>query len=493
MFTFVLMRVIAVFLLVAANGFFAAAEYALVSIRDTRVAQLINEQRAGARIIRKLHGKLDEVLNGIQIGVTMASLALGWIGEESLARVIEVPLARLPHAVVFAHLLASALAFCAITYMHVILGEVVPKSIALQKSEQVALAVAAPLDLFITVFSPITRAMAASTGGVLRLFGWTQFRQGGVHTPEELKLSISASQRRGLISVAQQEILHRALDLESITVREVMVPRPDIFSLPSSLPLDEAAPRVIEEQHSRIPIYDFARGPEAIIGVLYSKDLMRWMQFRQRRGAGRLVPRLTVSHLMRDVLLVPETEPLLDLFEEFQRRRRHLAVVVDEHGSTAGVISVEDVLEQLVGELEDEFDVVDRTTAVDPASMLLDASLNLRDLELQYALFLPRDEGFETLAGFVLARLQRIPQQGDSFLYQQHRFTVVSMEERRVGKVRIELLAPHDEEGVGDGTDRPDKPSGDRRGVSHDAAQGPNDASEKRAATRSDSTEASAS
>ena len=445
MFTFVLIRIVVVLLLVAANAFFAAGEYALVSIRDTRLQQLIDEGRIGARTIRKLHQKLDEVLNGIQIGVTMASLALGWIGEASLARMLETPLARLPHAVLFAHALAVVLAFMAITYMHVILGEVVPKSIALQKAEQVALAVAGPLDVFITVFSPVTRTMAASSRWVLRAFGWKAIREGGVHTPEELKLSVTASHRYGLISATQQELLHRALDLETITVREIMVPRPDIFSLPGDMLLEEAATRVVEEQHSRIPVYDPARGPEAIIGVLYSKDLMRWMQFRLQRAqhSERLQaapPALTVRHVMRDVLVVPESKPLPDLLDEFKRRRRHLAIVVDEHGSTAGVVSVEDVLEQLVGELEDEFDVVARTSQGNAASLVLEGALNIRDLETQYNLHLPRDEGFETLAGFVLTRLQRIPKPGDSFLYQQRRFTVMEMEGNRVGAVKVDLI-----------------------------------------------------
>jgi CBS domain containing-hemolysin-like protein len=445
LFTFVLIRIVVVLLLVAANAFFAAGEYALVSIRDTRLQQLIDEGRIGARTIRKLHQKLDEVLNGIQIGVTMASLALGWIGEASLARMLETPLARLPHAVLFAHALAVVLAFMAITYMHVILGEVVPKSIALQKAEQVALAVAGPLDVFITVFSPVTRTMAASSRWVLRAFGWKAIREGGVHTPEELKLSVTASHRYGLISATQQELLHRALDLETITVREIMVPRPDIFSLPGDMLLEEAATRVVEEQHSRIPVYDPARGPEAIIGVLYSKDLMRWMQFRLQRAqhSERLQaapPALTVRHVMRDVLVVPESKPLPDLLDEFKRRRRHLAIVVDEHGSTAGVVSVEDVLEQLVGELEDEFDVVARTSQGNAASLVLEGALNIRDLETQYNLHLPRDEGFETLAGFVLTRLQRIPKPGDSFLYQQRRFTVMEMEGNRVGAVKVDLI-----------------------------------------------------
>ncbi len=445
MFTFVLMRMIAVILLVAANAFFAAGEYALVSIRDTRLEQLIAAGRIGARTIRKLHNKLDEVLNGIQIGVTMASLALGWIGEESMARLLEVPLARLPHSALYAHGLATVFAFTTITYLHVILGEVVPKSIALQKAEQVALAVAGPLDVFITIFGPVTRTMAASSRWVLHWFGFSHIREGGVHTPEELKLSVTASHRYGLITAPQQELLHRALDMENISVREIMVPRPDIFSLPGDMPLEEAVAKVVEEQHSRIPVYDAARGPEAIIGVLYSKDLMRWMQFRLQRMQSSsephpAVPTLAIRHIMRDVLVVPETKPLPDLLAEFKNRRRHLAVVVDEYGSTAGVVSVEDVLEQLVGELEDEFDVDARTGQGNPASMVLDAALNIRDLESQHNLHLPRDHGFETLAGFVAANLQRIPKPGDSFLYQQRRFTVLEMEGRRVGAVQVDLV-----------------------------------------------------
>ena len=214
--------------------------------------------------------------------------------------------------------------------------------------------------------------MAASSRWVLRSFGLSHIREGGVHTPEELKLSVTASHRYGLISALQQELLHRALDLETITVREIMVPRPDIFSLPGDMPLEEAVARVVEEQHSRVPVYDAARGPEAIIGVLYSKDLMRWMQFRlpahrnPRPSPCPRPPTLAVRHIMRDVLVVPETKPLPDLLDEFKNRRRHLAVVVDEFGSTAGVVTVEDVLEQLVGEIEDEFDVVARTAPRQP-------------------------------------------------------------------------------------------------------------------------------
>jgi len=206
--------------------------------------------------------------------------------------------------------------------------------------------------------------------------------------------------------------------------------------------LEEALQRVVDEQHSRIPVYDPQRGPEHIIGVLYSKDLMRWMRYRlQRTASGRPVSRpsgLQVRHIMREVLVVPETKPLPDLLTEFKVRKRHLAVVVDEFGSTAGVVTVEDVLEQLVGEMEDEFDISEKPLAPGASSMILDGSVNIRDLESQYHIALPRDEGFETLAGFVLAHLQKIPQTGDSFEYQGHRYTVVAMDGLRVDSVKIE-------------------------------------------------------
>jgi putative hemolysin len=441
MFTFVLLRLIGVVLLVAANAFFVAAEYAIVSVRDTRLEQMIEARRSGARTVQKLQNKLDEVLNGIQLGVTMASLALGWVGEESMAHVLEVPLSRLPHGTFYAHALSVTVAFTLITYLHVILGEVVPKTVSLRQAERVAVAVATPLDIFVTVFSPFTKFMARSSRFVLRMFGSHPLREGGVHSPEELKLIATASRRFGVIPPLQEEMIHRALDLETVTVREVMVPRPDIFSLPGDMKLEEAMRRVVEEQHSRVPVYDPARGPEAIIGVLYAKDLMRWMQYgtpkaRMMDSASKQ-PDLMVRHVMREVLVVPETKALPDLLVDFKQHKKHLAVVVDEFGSTAGVVSVEDVLEQLVGEIEDEYDVAPQTL-IAAGSMTLDGATNVRDLETQFRVELPRDAGYETLAGFVMTRLQRIPKVGDTFEFEGRRYTVKQMEGRRIELVKIE-------------------------------------------------------
>jgi CBS domain containing-hemolysin-like protein len=447
MIAFVLLRVLLILLLVAANAFFAAAEFALVSVRDTRIQQLISSGRIGARTVQRLHQNLDQVVNGVQLGITMVSLTLGWIGEPMVAQLVGAVqfVQKIPHAAIYAHGIAIIIAFSVITYLHVLLGELVPKTLALQRAEQVALAVAAPMEAFLTVARPLLYVMRSSGGLVLKVFGAHETRRrGAVHSPDELKLIVTASRQFGQIPESQEEMIHNAIELDNITVREVMVARPDIFSLPSTLTLDEALNRVVEGQHSRIPIYDAQRGPEHIVGVLYYKELVRWVRLRIVNFGQPLaarIARMQLGNIMHDMLVVPETKVLADLLDEFKRRRRHLAVVVDEFGSTAGVITVEDILEQLVGDIEDEFDVTaPQTEFADEREMVLEGSVNIRDLETQYGLILPRDAGFETLGGFVMARLQRIPKLGQTFEYEGHRYSVEEMEAHRIARVKIEKL-----------------------------------------------------
>jgi putative hemolysin len=446
MVAYVLLRVFVILLLVAVNAFFAAAEFALVSVRETRIQQLIEAQRAGARTVLKLHQQLGRVVNGVQLGITITSLTLGWVGEPVLARLFESWIGSIPHAAIYAHTVAVSVAFAMITSLHVILGELVPKSLALQRAERVALAVAAPMDVFLTVTAPLTIGMSRAAGFVLRAFGTREVRHGSVHSPDELRLIVTAARTSGQLSSAQEEMLLNALELDSIAARQVMVPRTRIFSLPADLNLDEALSRVVDDQHSRIPVYDPQRGPEHIIGVLYAKDLMRWTRLRLGNvavpPAATRIAQMKIGQVMHDVLVVPETKSLLELLGEFQQRKRHLAVVVDEFGSTAGVISVEDVLEQLVGELEDEYDVASAQSAVTDANapLVLDGAVNIRDLESQYELKLPQDEGYETLAGFLLSRLQKMPAGGEAFDYEGRRFVVEKMDGHRIATVRIEPI-----------------------------------------------------
>jgi CBS domain containing-hemolysin-like protein len=296
--------------------------------------------------------------------------------------------------------------------------------------------------IFMTAARPFLRVMSSSAHWVLRRFGTTQIRAAGVHSADEIKLMVRSSHHHGMLEPIEQDMVVRSLELSELTVRQIMVPRPRIFSLAADMPLDQALSRVVEEQHSRVPVYDPQRGPEYIIGLLYSKDLTRWMRLRYTKGtadeAGIRLARMTIRDIMRDVLVVPETKPLTDLLVEFRRRKRHLAVVVDEFGSTSGVVTVEDVLEQIVGEIEDEFDIASPSFPVGASTMVLDAATPIRDMETHYHINLPSDRGFETLAGFLLFQLQHLPRVGETTDFDGRRFTILEMDGRRVAKVLVE-------------------------------------------------------
>src|SRR5271156_5893637 len=448
MLEWMLFRIIMVAFFILASSFFVAAEFALVSVRETRIQQLIALGRPGARTALKLKHSIDEFLPAVQLGVTVAGLALGWIGEPAVAEIIlnflGGPLHRLPaHAVIYAHTIAVIFAFALITYFEVLLGELVPKSLALQRAERIALAVAGPIDVFIRITRPAVRMMNRSAALVLRVFRAPLSGEGAVHSPEELKLIATATRRMGLLPVFQEEIIHRAIELNHVAVREIMTPRGKIFSLPSGMPVEQASARIVEEQPSRVPVFAPAVGHDHIIGIVYSKDVARLMHFRAVSlglgGAGN--SGLTLGQVMREVIVVPETKLAVELLQEFQERRRQIAVVVDEFGSTVGIVTAEDVLEQVVGELEDEFDIASRTTFFSSTGVMsLDASTSLRDLGTQLRWTFPREAGVETLAGFLLTQLGHIPEEGEIVEYDNRRFIVAEMQGHRISRVRVQTL-----------------------------------------------------
>jgi putative hemolysin len=447
-----LFRMVSVALLILANGFFVAAEFALVSVRETRIERLITLGRPGARAVRRLQENMEDFLPAVQLGVTLCSLALGWIGEPAVATLFEHWFQGMPHARVYAHLLAVPIAFALITYLHVLLGELVPKSLALRKAEVLAVAVAGPMDVFIRVTRPVVRLMKWSARVVMRLFGMEMMQGGEVHSPEELKLIATASRRMGMLPAFQERLIHRAVELNSVPTREIMTPRQRIFSLPQDMLIEDANARVVEEQHSRVPVYDPAHGPEHIVGVVYSKDLSRLMHFRmtaQTRFARAPFTELRLGQVMHDVLVVPETKPVLDLLSEFQQMRRHIAIVVDEYGSTVGLATVEDAIEQIIGEVEDEFDIGPRAAVhTTSGAVVLDGGVNLRDLETQMNWHLPRNGGVETLAGFLLTRLGKIPTGEETVDFEGRRFTVVEMNDHRISQVRVERLEHSAEDAI---------------------------------------------
>ena len=434
-----LLEFVAVGLLILANAFFVAAEFALVSIRDTRIQQMLTDGVPGGRAVRRLQSDLDDFLPAVQLGVTLCSLALGWIGEPLAAGVLMGWMKALPfiqaHAPVYANIAAVVLGFCLITYFHVVVGELVPKSLALRRAEALAVAVAPPMLVFMAMARPAVRLLKNSAAIILRGFDIPLSERAQVHSPDELKLIATAARRMGVLPRFQETLIHRALELEDVPIREIMTPRQKIFALPSNLPIEAASAQVIEHMRSRVPVYDETRGPEHIIGVIYSKDLARLIFFRTAAP----VVELKLAQVMREVMVVPETKSVLDLIREFQQRRRQMAIVVDEYGSTVGLVTAEDAIEQLTGELEDEFDSpalpVLTTTG---GALLMDGAVNLRDLETQTQWSLPRDGGVETLAGFVLMRLGHIPKAGESIVYEGRRLTVMEMDNRRIAKIRVE-------------------------------------------------------
>ncbi len=384
-----LIRLAAIAALILANGFFVAAEFALVSMRRSRLEQLIADEIPGARAVQHLQSRLDDFLPAVQFGVTLCSLALGWVGEPTLAALFAPYL----HSTVYAHLFAAALAFLFITYFHVLLGELVPKSLALRRGDQMAIAIAAPMLAFMQLTRPAVLLLNRSAALVLRLFRTPAAHHGSVHSPDELKLIATAAREGGTLPPFQERLIHRAVEGDSIPTREIMTPRQRIVALPASMPVEQASARIVEEMHSRLPVYDPLRGPEAIVGVVYAKDVARLMHFHATSlsaagspairsipngpssngsptphppaidpsagssfQAGMPVNRATLAALqlrsiMREVLFVPETKPGFDLLVEFQDRRRHLAIVVDEFGSTVGLVTVEDAIDQLIGEV----------------------------------------------------------------------------------------------------------------------------------------------
>ncbi len=487
-----LLKFVAAAMLILANAFFVAAEFALVSIRETRLEQMLADRAPGARAARLLQRRLDELLPAVQLGVTLCSLALGWLGEPLAVSILLPLFAGLPHANLYANIAAITLGFAIITYFHVVVGELVPKSLALRRAEALAVAVAPPMLFFMAVTRPAVRLLKGGAAIVLRGFDVPLTERAAVHSAEELKLIATAARRMGILPKFQETLIHRALELDDVSIREIMTPRQNIFSLPSNMRLDEASAKVIARHRSRVPVYDEARGPEHIIGVVYARDLARLIFFRSAPdrkeppsqqlemweppnpttaarpntsgvsseswespfpgSASRMATpfiELRLRQIMRDVLVVPETKSVLDLIRDFQKRRRHMAVVVDEYGSVVGLVTAEDAIEQLTGELEDEFDspaVPVLTTA--SGALLMDGGVNLRDLETQMQWSLPREGGVETLAGFVLVRLAHLPHPGESVIYDGRRYTVVEMDNRRIAKIRVEPVEEPPEVGA---------------------------------------------
>jgi putative hemolysin len=436
-------RLLLVAALVMVNGFFAGAEVALVSVRNSRLREMAEEGVVGAQSALQILANPERLLSVVQVGVTAASLGLGWAGEptiyamlSTLLRPIWVPETELP-----LRIFSFAIAFGLISYFHVVFGEVLPKNMAMSRSDRLAVLVAPPLLVFYRLALPFVVVIERSAAAIARLLRIPGGAVPGGHSAEELKLIVRSSR---LVPEEQSEMIQHVLDLDETYVREIMVPRKDIHSISADADLDQVLQTMTGQQHSRLPVWEGQ--PEHIIGVLYYKDLLPvWEEHKAAMRAGRPPPPFQVRRLMRKHLVVPETKPLTQMLAEFKQGRSHLALVVDEFGTIVGLVTVEDVLETIVGPIADEYD----KAAVRPVDgweeVELDGATRIRDLEIDYAIEIPDDEGFETLAGFLLYKLGYIPEAGVTVEHEGRRFTVTEMDHKRIARVRIEKLAPRAE------------------------------------------------
>jgi len=432
-------RILLLVVILGINAFFAGAEVALVSVRESRLRHLAEQGQAGAQAALQLLANPGRLLSVTQMGVTLASLGLGWAGEDTLYSMIvalfEPVLTNV--AVKALHIASFVLAFLVMTYFHVVIGEVVPKNLAIDTADRLAVIVAPALLVFYRISEPFIWVIEKSSAAITRAVGAGPSQHGGGHSAEELKLIVSSSRGLGHLPEMQEDMIHRVLDLDNVSVREIMVPRNQIVSISADSTLEQVLAAMIEHRHSRLPVYE--ERPEQIIGVLHYKDLLPvWEERRQANRAGLPPRRFRVRRLMRKHMVVPETKPVAQMLAEFQQGRLQMAMVVDEFGTIAGLVTVEDVLEQIVGEIGDEYDVEVKPPDIEADELEVEGAAKIRELGAQYGIELPVDAGFETLAGFLLMKFGNIPRPGDHVEHEGRRFTVLEMDRNRIAKVRVE-------------------------------------------------------
>ena len=435
-------RLVGVIALVALNGFFAAAEFSLVAVRISRVHQLVAQGNARAKIVEELLRDLHRVVSGVQLGITITSLALGALGEATLAKFFQSIWQGRPgmRSAILAHALALSCAFILLSALHVVIGELVPKTVSLARAERVALLIARPFHWFLGAFRWAIDLLDGVSGLIVRALGITTPGGHGVaHSTEELQVQIQQARERGLLAPGEEKFILSAIELGQVQVREIMVSRPDMHVLPVEEPLDQVMRVFATTQRSRIPVY---RGTlDHMLGFVHIKDMMWVLLDRERRLEERApATPFDLRRVLRELLIVPETKPAAELLSEFRSKHTSMAVVVDEFGSILGLVTMEDIFEQLVGEIHDEFDVVERPLTLADGAVIFDAALSVRDLDAQYNISLPEDAAYATVGGFVLDQLGFIPKGGESFDFGNFRFTVMEMDGRRVARVKIQLL-----------------------------------------------------
>jgi CBS domain containing-hemolysin-like protein len=425
--TAVLWRLAAVLVLVFANGFFVAAEFAIVSVRKTRIDQLVAEGHRSARAVRRAVTDPDSYIAATQLGITMSSLGLGWIGEPALASMIEPAFSYLPPmvAATTAHTIAVAIAFAIVTALHIIFGELAPKTIALERAEATALLVVKPTEIFMRVFWPFIRVLNGAGRAVVRLIGLQS--KGGhamVHSEEELKMLVTASQEAGVLEENEEQMLHRVFGFADLAAGQVMTPRTEIVAVAADASRDVIIEHIVKGRHTRLPVYRTSL--DDVIGFLYVTDLVKVLATPGEP--------LHAGLLAREALTVPETLGADDLLGEMRRRRVREAIVIDEYGGTAGLVTLESLVERIVGDTGGEFGGLARIASRADGSADIDGLALIGDVNTQFGLHI--DETiYTTVGGYVLGRLGRRPRVGDTIEVEGRQMRVEQLDALRVARV----------------------------------------------------------
>ena len=434
---FNLFGLVAIVVLVLANGFFVAAEFSLVSVRRTRIAELIARGDVSAKAVKEAIDNPDQVIAATQLGITLASLALGWVGEPALSHLIEPVMSLFPGEIQeeLSHTISAAIAFSIITFLHVVVGELAPKSIALQDPERTSLAVARPTLWTERIFKPAIWVLNGTGNALLRLVG-VQPASGHelVHSIEELRMLVSASAEGGVVLEDESEMLQAVFDFRKLLVRQLMVPRTEFVAVEADTPLVEIIALISESTYTKFPVYE--NDLDHIIGIVHVKDLLNLLQSEEHQDCN-------ARNYLHEAIFVPETATVSGLLKHMRDHRQHIAIVMDEFGGTAGLVTLEDLLEEIVGEVSDPFDEIPQDFQRQPdGSTLIDGRIMIEDVNEQFDLDL-RDPNYDTIAGYVLGRLGRIPQMNDIVESAGVRIRVAEMDGMRIARIELSTLGTH--------------------------------------------------
>ena len=423
--TFIL-ELVALAGLILLNAFFVAAEYGLVTSRRTRILELEHQGNRRARAVMRITANPPRFIAAMQFGVTVSSLGIGALGEQVLAHKLDS---------VMASVLAVIVALLIVTYLHVVIGELVPKGIALGHPERTALAVSGPVHWFFLTFRPLIWLLQSSTTVILRLLGLEPpGAEHEAHSEAELRMLLSSSAEQGEIEHGEQEMLYKVFDFADKEVSAVMVPRPEVVAISIALPAQEALQAVLDSPYTRYPVY--RESLDDIVGVLHIRDLIVAMNDRGLQS-------VKMEELVRPAYMVPETKDLAALLTEFRRTNQHLAVVIDEYGSMEGIVTLEDLLEEIVGEIEDEFDLPDETVErIDDDTIRIDGTFPIDDFNERFDCDLPHED-YHTVAGFVFGQLGRAAEPGDEVTHGGLRFQVDSVEGQRIDRLTVTFQPWH--------------------------------------------------